>query len=120
MNKLLLVALGAIGLLAATSKKASADPYFPPGPPPPEPDAPPPEPVPGSATPADVSVTVPAGYRRLAQNEVTSSLTDTALSILKLNDKPGTKYPFEYDGSSYYAGVEMSGGRRNISLFVRA
>jgi hypothetical protein len=115
MNKLYLLGLAGLGLLVAS--KASAAPAIAPAPP--EPDVPPPEPVPGTTTPADVSVTVPPGYRRLAQNEVTPTLTSTALDILKLSDKPGTKYPFQYDGMNYYAGVEMSGGKRNISLFVK-
>lgn len=120
MNKLLLLAIGLGGLAFASQSKAAT--LVPPAPTPvpdpePEPYIPPITPAPG--TPPDVSVTVPAGFRRMTQNEVTPSLTSAALDILKLNDKPGTKYPFNFDGMSYYAGVEMSGGKRNVSLFVK-
>jgi hypothetical protein len=115
MNKLLVIGLGLGALaLAAQSKAATLAPL--PAPLPPEPDVPPPEPVPGVKTPPDVSVTVPAGYRRMRQGEVTKDLQDAALDVLKLGDKPGTKYPFGVDGVQYYAGVEMSNGKRNISL----
>ena len=119
MNKLLVIGLGLGALaLASQSHAATLAPPAPdPFPPPPEPDFPP-APV-SPSLPPDVSVSLPAGWRRLTQNEVTPSLTSAALDILKLGDKPGTKYPFQYDGMAYYAGVEQYQGKRNISLFVK-
>jgi hypothetical protein len=124
MNKLLVLGLALGGLaLASQSRAATLAPLPSPDPEP----IPPPEPTPGVYPgtpgpvpgPADVSVSVPAGYRRLSQSEVTPTLTSTALDILKLSDRPGTKYPFEYDGMSYYAGIEQYQGKRNVSLFVK-
>jgi len=107
-------ALAAMLGVAAASQAATSVPKFPDvPPPPPEPPAPTP-----SSTGKNVSVRIPAGFRRLTQGEVTSALTDTAVSIFKLGDPPGTFYPFDSDGMHYGAGVEMSNGRKSVALFV--
>ena len=113
MNKGLIgfAALAAmLGVAAASSAKTMPVPVSPVGPPSPAPPVP--------TGPPDVSVRIPPGFRRMTQSEVTEALTTAAVDIMKLGDPPGTFYPFDQDGMHYGAGVEMSGGKKHVALFV--
>jgi hypothetical protein len=76
---------------------------------------------------------IPSGYRRLKQTEVTPELTQKAKDILREHgrDPYGTKVPFETGGTNYMAVIEQHyhepggplkpwGYHHGVSLFVEA
>lgn len=104
----LLIGLGILGFLFASSRaKAARMPTFPA----PQPAGPPPPP-PGTVLPPDVAkpvyVPVPVGFRRVKDAEVTPDITAKARDILKLGGPVGSSYPFTgADGKSYLALIEV-------------